>query len=255
MDTTAGNTEDEPLALRSDGRDSTILVVDDETSIRRIIDLELSAQGFRVQTANGGEEALRILERQRPDLVILDLLMPGVDGWQVLSVLDDRKVPVIILTAKDNEADRIRGLDMGADDYITKPFSPEELSARVRAVLRRLGRKTIEGNVVRSGDIEIDLDRRLVKKAGRQVSLSRTEWRLLQHLAEYAGKVIPSGEILSRVWGGEYVNDVHYLRLWVSRLRHKLEDNPGQPKVVVTRPGVGYQLNLRPEALEEKRAG
>src|ERR1044071_3671408 len=171
--------------------DHLILAVDDEAGILRLIKLELSSQGFRVIVAGGGEEALRMAEQQRPDIVILDIVMPEMSGLEVMRRLRERtSVPVILLTAKDHDEDKVRGLELGADDYLVKPFNPEELSARVRAVLRRGFRPSAGAeSVVKVGSVEIDLARRLVKRDGDVVSLTRTEWMLLQHLAANAGKV------------------------------------------------------------------
>jgi two-component system, OmpR family, KDP operon response regulator KdpE len=222
-----------------------ILAVDDEPGVLRLIRLELSSQGLRVVTASDGEEALRIAEQQRPDIVILDIMMPNISGLEVMRRLRERSsVPVILLTAKDHDQDKVRGLDMGADDYLVKPFNPEELSARVRAVLRR-GIRVGDGeeNVVTVGDVEIDLTRRLVKKSGEIVSLTRTEWMLLQQLASNAGKVMLNTELLSKVWGPEYRDDLQYLRVWVSRLRGKLESDPSKPTIIKTLQGIGYLLD------------
>ena len=154
-------------------------------------------------------------------------------------------VPVILLTAKDHDEDKVRGLELGADDYLVKPFNPEELSARVRAVLRRGFRPSAGADqVVRVANIEIDLGSRLVKKDGVVVSLTRTEWMLLQHLAANAGKVMLNTELLSKVWGPEYRDDLQYLRVWVSRLRRKLEEEPSQPKLIKTFQGIGYMFDL-----------
>jgi two-component system KDP operon response regulator KdpE len=222
-----------------------ILAVDDEAGILRLIKLELSSQGFRVVVANDGEEALRLAEQQRPDIVVLDIVMPDMSGLEVMRRLRERtSVPVILLTAKDHDEDKVRGLEMGADDYLVKPFNPEELSARVRAVLRRGFRPTTgTENIVQVGNIEIDLNRRLVKKEGDVVSLTRTEWMLLQHLAANAGKVMLNTELLSKVWGPEYRDDLQYLRVWVSRLRSKLEPDPGNPTIIKTLQGIGYLLD------------
>jgi two-component system KDP operon response regulator KdpE len=222
-----------------------ILAVDDEAGILRLIKLELSSQGFRVVVANDGEEALRLAEQQRPDIVVLDIVMPDMSGLEVMRRLRERtSVPVILLTAKDHDEDKVRGLEMGADDYLVKPFNPEELSARVRAVLRRGFRPTTgTENIVQVGNIEIDLNRRLVKKEGEVVSLTRTEWMLLQHLAANAGKVMLNTELLSKVWGPEYRDDLQYLRVWVSRLRSKLEPDPGNPTIIKTLQGIGYLLD------------
>jgi two-component system KDP operon response regulator KdpE len=196
-----------------------------------------------VITASNGEEALRIAEEQRPDVVLLDILMPEITGLEVMRRLRERSnIPVILVTAKDKDADKVRGLELGADDYVVKPFSPEELGARVRAVLRRgLGQDA--ERVVRVGDIEIDLTRRLVKRSGELVPVTRTEWLLLQHLAANSGKVILNAELLSKVWGPEYRDDLQYLRVWVSRLRHKLEPEPGNPQIIKTLQGIGYMFD------------
>jgi two-component system KDP operon response regulator KdpE len=222
-----------------------ILAVDDEAGILRLIRLELTSQGFRVIIANDGEEALRLAEQQRPDIVVLDIVMPDMSGLEVMRRLRERmSVPVILLTAKDHDEDKVRGLELGADDYLVKPFNPEELSARVRAVLRRGFRPTSgTDQVVRVANIEIDLGSRLVKKEGVVVSLTRTEWMLLQHLAANAGKVMLNTELLSKVWGPEYRDDLQYLRVWVSRLRSKLEPDPANPTIIKTLQGIGYLLD------------
>jgi two-component system KDP operon response regulator KdpE len=221
-----------------------VLAVDDEAGILRLIKLELSTQGFRVVTAENGEEALRMSEEHRPDIVLLDIVMPDMTGLEVMRKLRERSnIPVILLTAKGSDADKVRGLEMGADDYLAKPFSPEELSARVRAVLRRaIGSSGLE-HVVRAGEIEVDLNRRLVKRNGDLVTLTRTEWMLLQHLAANAGKIMLNAELLSKVWGPEYRDDLQYLRVWVSRLRRKLETDPSSPKLIKTFQGIGYMFD------------
>ena len=227
-----------------------ILAVDDEVGILRLIKLELSSQGFRVVVAEDGAEALRIAEQQRPDIVVLDIIMPQMSGLEVMRRLRERSsTPVILLTAKDHDEDKVRGLELGADDYLAKPFNPEELSARVRAVLRRGYRPPAGGeSVVRAGNVEIDLERRLVKKDGDLIALTRTEWMLLQHLAANAGKVMPNTELLSKVWGPEYRDDLQYLRVWDSRLRSKLETDPSSPAIIKTLQGIGYLLNAQEDA-------
>jgi two-component system KDP operon response regulator KdpE len=224
-----------------------VLAVDDEAGILRLVKLELSQQGFRVVTAGDGEEALRIAEEQRPDIVLLDIVMPEMTGLEVMRKLREQSnAPIILVTAKDTDSDKVRGLEMGADDYIVKPFSPDELGARIRAVLRRsIGAGNSE-RLVRAGEVEIDLDRRLVTRNGDPISLTRTEWLLLQHLAANAGKVMMNAELLSKVWGPEYRDDVQYLRVWVSRLRHKLEPEPADPTIIKTRQGIGYLLDGEP---------
>ena len=223
-----------------------LLAVDDEAGILRLIKLELTAQGFRVMTASNGEEALRIVEERRPDCVLLDVVMPEITGLEVMRRIRERSnTPIILVTAKDKDADKVRGLELGADDYIVKPFSLDELGARIRAVLRRTTGQDTE-RIVRAANVEIDLTRRLVKRDGQLVSVTRTEWLLLQHLAANAGKVILNAELLSKVWGPEYRDDLQYLRVWVSRLRHKLEPEPGNPVIIKTLQGIGYMFDAEP---------
>jgi two-component system, OmpR family, KDP operon response regulator KdpE len=233
-----------------------VLAVDDEAGILRLVKLELSQQGFRVVTAGSGEEALRVAEEQRPDIVLLDIVMPEMTGLEVMRKLREQSnAPVILVTAKDTDSDKVRGLELGADDYIVKPFSPDELGARIRAVLRRSLGAGSTGRLVRAGDVEIDLDRRLVTRNGDPISLTRTEWLLLQHLAANAGKVMMNAELLSKVWGPEYRDDVQYLRVWVSRLRHKLEPEPADPTIIRTRQGIGYLLDGEATAAAANTAG
>lgn len=219
-----------------------VMSVDDEGGILRLIDAELSSQGFRVITATNGEEALKIAEEQRPDIAVLDIMMPGISGLEVMRKLRERgSMPIILVSAKNTNMDKVRGLELGADDYISKPFDPEELSARIRAVLRRASTDHPKaGSVVRSGKVEVDLERRLVKKSGELVKLTRTEWMLLQHLAANAGKVMVNNQLLSKVWGPEYREEFQYLRVWVFRLRNKLEDDPANPVIIKTLTGIGY---------------
>ena len=223
-----------------------VLAVDDEAAILRLIKLELIGQGFRVMTAESGDEALRLVAERRPDIALLDIVMPRMSGLELMRHLREQsQIPVILLTAKGSEADRVRGLELGADDYVAKPFSPEELAARVRAVLRRAPQQAGLEHIVRAGDIEVDLSRRLVKRRGDLVLLTRTEWMLLQHLATNAGKILLTAELLARVWGPEYRDDLQYLRVWVSRLRRKLEDDPSSPRLIRTFPGIGYMFDLQ----------
>jgi two-component system KDP operon response regulator KdpE len=221
-----------------------VLVADDEPRITKLVALTLHDEGFRVVTANSGEEALRKAEEVRPDIVLLDIVMPDLDGIEVMRQLREwRPVPVILLTAKGSTADKAKGLDLGADDYVAKPFHPDELAARVRAVLRRAAGLPGAG-VVRLGDIEIDLERRLVTRNGELISLSRTEWLLLQHLAANAGRVVLHTELLTKVWGPEYRDDLQYLRVWISRVRRKLGAAPGEPGPITTFQGIGYVLDI-----------
>jgi two-component system KDP operon response regulator KdpE len=229
-----------------------VLVADDEPRITKLVAVTLTDEGFRVITAGGGEEALRKAEEMRPDLVLLDIVMPDLDGIEVMRQLREyRPVPVILLTAKGATADKAKGLDLGADDYIAKPFHPDELAARVRAVLRRSSGASPGSGVLAFDDIEIDLERRMVTRNGELVQLSRTEWLLLQHLAANAGKVVLHTELLTKVWGPEYRDDLQYLRVWVSRVRRKLGAEPGEPGRIKTFQGIGYLLDVEPPAPPE----
>jgi two-component system KDP operon response regulator KdpE len=220
-----------------------VLVVDDEPGILRLIDLVLSNNGFRVIVAENGVEALHLAEQRRPDMVLLDIKMPEMNGMEVMRRIRERiSTPGILLTGQTQDESKVLGLESGADDYIVKPFNPNELSARVRAVLRRAHHLPGDGGRLRTDGIEIDLDSRLVRKDGEVVTLTRTEWRLLQELATNAGRVMLNEEILSRVWGSDYRDDLQYLRVWISRLRSKLEKVPSEPKIIATFPGIGYML-------------
>jgi DNA-binding response OmpR family regulator len=226
-------------------KNCSVLVVDDEPKILRFVRAELETAGFCVSTAADGPSALDLLSKEGADLVVMDVIMPGMDGFEVLKrIRTVSSVPVILLTARGSDADKVRGLDLGADDYLTKPFSPDELSARVRAVLRRTssGGGDGSGGPFSVGELTVDFDRRKVVVRGQEVSMSRTEWQLLQQLALNAGKVMLHEELLVRTWGPEYRDDVEYLRVWVSRLRRKIEDDPARPNYLKTVPGVGYCL-------------
>jgi DNA-binding response OmpR family regulator len=222
-----------------------VLVADDEPRITKLVSIALSEEGLRVVTAQNGTEAVRKAEEYRPDIVLLDIVMPDLDGIEVMRLLrEQRPVPVILLTAKGSTADKAMGLDLGADDYIAKPFHPDELAARVRAVLRRSSGAGPGGGIVKFDDVEIDLERRMVTRGGELVQLSRTEWLLLQHLAANADKVVLHTELLTKVWGPEYRDDLQYLRVWVSRVRRKLGAKPGEPGRIRTFQGIGYLLDV-----------
>lgn len=222
-----------------------VLVADDEPRITKLVSIALSEEGFRVVTASGGADAIAKAEEMRPDIVLLDLVMPDLDGIEVMRELRERRpVPVILLTARGSTADRAKGLDLGADDYVAKPFHPDELAARVRAVLRRSTGAVPGGGIVRFDETEIDLERRMVTRGGALVELSRTEWLLLSHLAANAGKVVLHSELLTKVWGPEYRDDLQYLRVWVSRVRRKLGARPGEPGRIRTFQGIGYLLDI-----------
>jgi two-component system, OmpR family, KDP operon response regulator KdpE len=227
------------------GSQALVLVIDDEPRITKLVSIALSEEGFRVVTAATGEEALVRAEEVRPDIVLLDIMLPDLDGIEVMRRLRERRpVPVILLTAKGSTADKAKGLDLGADDYIAKPFHPDELVARVRAVIRRSSGMQPGAGVIRFDDVEIDLERRMVTRGGELVQLSRTEWLLLQHLAVKAGKVVLHAELLTMVWGPEYRDDLQYLRVWISRVRRKLGAKPGEPGRIRTFQGIGYLLDI-----------
>ena len=228
-------------------RKHMILVVDDEPSIVRLARAKLQADGYAVITAARGAQAIKLLDDERPDLVLLDLMMPEMDGFETLRRMRTvSSIPVIMLTARGSDADKLRGFESGVDDYITKPFNPDELSARVNAVLRRtVGANPVPAQtLLRYPNVTIDLDRRIVTVSGEEVRLSRTEWELLAQLAANVGKVMLHGELLSRIWGPEFRDEVHYLRTWISRIRAKLEpENELDAKPLIqTFPGIGYRL-------------
>ena len=223
-----------------------ILVVDDDPLMVRLLRTNLDKAGYRVLTASEGEEALEVVASALPDLVILDVMLPKVDGYEVCRrIREFSLVPVVLLTAKGEPVDKLRGFDMGADDYLTKPFSPPELLARVRAVLRRTQQGAPSGapSMVQCGDLTIDLLRRRVLVSEEPVKLTKTEFDLLQQLAVHRGKVLSHTELLTKVWGAEYRDDRDYLFAYIHHLRRKLEPNPEQPVYIRSKPGFGYVLD------------
>lgn len=226
-------------------RDRKILVVDDEERMVRFIRLNLEYDGFKVIDAFNGTQAINKVRSSMPDMVLLDVMMPDVDGFEVLRIIRETStVPVIMLTAKGEEDDRVRGLELGADDYITKPFSPRELVSRVRAVLRRTEAITSASHGIIEVDerLRMDFDRREIWVDGKQVKLRPTEYRLLYHLVQNAGWVVTHDQLLAKVWGYEYRDEPHYVRLYINYLRKKLEDDPANPKYILTERGVGYRF-------------
>lgn len=222
-----------------------ILVVDDEPSIQNFIKRNLELRAFKVSTAANGLEALAMFEQITFALVILDIMMPRMDGLEVCRRIRQRStVPIIILTALGEEADKITALDQGADDYLTKPFGVGELLARVKAVLRRhhWTDQPVSTGTQRFGDLEIDFEQRRVWRDGTQVKLSPTEFELLQELALHPGKVFTHEALLKRVWGTEYRSESEYLRVYIGRLRRKLENDPSRPVHLLTEPGIGYYI-------------
>jgi len=218
-----------------------ILVVDDEAPIRRALRSALTGHGYDVEVAEGGGVALDAIATWAPDAVVLDLMMPGVDGFEVVRQTRTwSQVPIVVLSARGEERSKVDALDLGADDYLTKPFGIEELLARLRAVLRRTGGPQVQQLTV--GDITIDIARHVVTKGSAEVHLTPTEYDLLRVLAANAGKVLTHRQLLERVWGGYAAENSQQLRVYVNYLRRKLEDDPSRPRWLVTEPGVGYRL-------------
>ncbi|MCQ4087654.1 response regulator [Saccharibacillus sp. JS10] len=220
-----------------------ILIVDDEPQIRKLLKVTLAAHGYVVQEADTGEEGIRQASIFHPDLIVLDLGLPDLTGMEVLMRIRDWSgIPVLVLTAKDREADKITALDAGADDYITKPFGMGELVARIRVALRHSAKSTDEP-IIRSGSLTIDLAQRIVELNEERIKLTPTEYDLLKALAAHAGKVVTQRQLLQQVWGNQHdEGDSHYLRIYIGHLRKKLEEDPSQPRFIITEPGVGYRF-------------
>jgi len=228
-----------------DFKDRRILVVEDEERMVRFIRLNLEYDGFQVSEALKGMEAINKIRNVMPDLILLDVMLPDINGFEVLSMIREiSNVPVIMLTAKGEEDDRVRGLEMGADDYITKPFSPRELVSRVKAVLRRTETATgaTHGLIEVDNRLKLDFDRREVWVDGELVNLRPTEYRLLYHLVKNAGWVVTHDQLLTKVWGYEYRDEPHYVRLYINYLRKKIEEDPANPRYILTERGVGYRF-------------
>ena len=223
----------------------TILVVDDETRMVRFVKMNLDLEGYLTLEANNGLQALEKVRDHNPDLVLLDVEMPGMDGFETLKrIRETSDAAVIMLTVRSDEDDRIKGLDLGADDYVTKPFSPRELSSRIRAVLRRIEPASRPDKQLLKIDdrLQIDLQRRDVIVEGERLSLRPTEYRLLYHLVQNAGWVVPHETLLTKVWGHEYINDNHLLRLYITYLRKKIEVDAADPRYIFTERGLGYRF-------------
>ena len=221
-----------------------ILIVDDEVPIRRYLRVALGAQGYTVLEAAGGEEALNAVAAGRPDLIILDLGLPDIDGVEVARRLREwSQTPIIILSVRESEKDKIAALDAGADDYLVKPFGTGELMARIRVVMRHQAHGAGEP-ILQAGTLRMDLPRRVVTVADREITLTPTEYDLLRHLMQNAGRVITHRHLLRLVWGTAYEDEMHLLRVNISNLRHKLEPDSSRPVFIHTEPGVGYRLIL-----------
>ena len=231
--------------LDTTSRKYRVLVVDDERRMVGFIRLNLEQDGFEVIEAYNGTEALERLRDSLPDLILLDVMMPDIDGFEVLRTIREvSQVPIIMLTAKGEEDDKVKGLELGADDYVTKPFSPRELVSRVKAVLRRGStfEEDEEGAIEIDDRLKIDFGRREVWVEDELVKLRPTEYRLLYHLVQNAGWVLTHDQILTKVWGYEYRDEPHYVRLYINYLRKKIEEDPSDPQYILTERGVGYRF-------------
>ena len=227
----------------SRGGGARILIVEDDPAVRRIVSRNLALHGFRTEGVGTGEEALRVDPSFHSDLVLLDLGLPDMSGMEVLTCLRERtSTPVIVLSVRETEADKVQALERGADDYLTKPFGVDELLARVRVALRHAARSTTTDAVFRSGSLTIDRERRRVEVGGAEVHLTPTEYALLTALAAQPGSVLTERALLQRVWGPEYGSESHYVHVYMGRLRKKLEADPDGPRHIQTEPGVGYRL-------------
>jgi two-component system, OmpR family, KDP operon response regulator KdpE len=221
-----------------------ILVVDDEPAIRRTVRTNLTGHGYAVREAETGGEALQKHAAERPDLILLDLGLPDMDGLDVIrEIRAQAPTPIIILSVRDAEREKVSALDLGADDYLTKPFGADELLARIRVALRHaVGPTDVGSTVLQTGDLAVDLDRRIVTVGGKDIHLTPTEYELLRILMTHPNRVITDQMLLRQVWGPSYGSEAHYLHVYVARLRKKLEADPQQPRYIKTEPGVGYRL-------------
>src|SRR5438552_1694317 len=232
-------------------RKASILAVDDDLRLLRLVRVNLERAGFAVNTASNGAAALEQMDAEPPDAVVLDITMPGIDGFALThQIREISNLPIIMLTAMSEQSQKVHGLEIGADDYLTKPFDPDELVARIRALLRRTQSTgpLEERNLIEAGALKIDFTRRKVERDGEQIKLTPTEYKLLQALAQQAGKVIPHTDLLSRVWGPEYKNDTDYLWVYIRYLRQKLERDPSNPQYIISVPGFGYRFEVPGES-------
>ncbi len=224
---------------------TSILLVDDDPQLIRLVRANLESVGYRVLIAMEAHSALELVNMKMPEMIILDIMLPGIDGYDLCQrIREFSTIPIIMLTAKVEDTDKVRGLKLGADDYLTKPFSVQELMARIEAVLRRAGspEETRVPNTFTGGGISVDFVQRRVMVRGREVALTLTEYKLLSQLVSNAGRVMLHGELLTRVWGAEYQDELEYLRAYIRHLRQKIEEMPHQPRHIVSKPGIGYMF-------------
>ena len=223
--------------------ENTILIIDDDQTLLELLGEHFKSSGWNAFTANTGVIGLDMVLQNKPDLVILDVMMPGMDGWQVCQKLrESSSVPIIMLTAKDQEVDKLRGFRLGVDDYVTKPFSFAELAARAGAVLSRVKRESPISKEISSGSLSVDIDQRRVSKGEMVIDLTPTEFRLLEILVRHMGRTVPSEQLLHEIWGTEYAGEPEHVKHYVWTLRKKLEDDPGNPKHILTERGFGYRF-------------
>lgn len=222
-----------------------ILIIDDEIQIRRLLQITLEANGYKVYSATSGEEGLQQVAMVRPDMLILDLGLPDIDGIEVLKKLREwSSIPVIILSVRSDESDIVAALDVGADDYLNKPFRTGELLARIRTALRHVTSPSSENNIFKGGPLWVDLNARIVKLKNEMIKLTPTEFRLLSLFIRHAGKVLTHQFILNEIWGPSFAEETQYSRVYVGQLRKKIEENPNSPKLLVTESGIGYRLEV-----------
>jgi two-component system KDP operon response regulator KdpE len=221
-----------------------ILIIEDDAQIRRFLRAALDAEGYRLQESITAEDGLAQAAARQPDLILLDLGLPDRDGLEVIQKIREwGKIPILVLSARGQEKDKIAALDLGADDYVAKPFAVGELLARIRAALRRsTARVDGAGSLVHFGPVEVDLEKRLVRVDAKEVHLTPNEYKLLQVLIQHSGKVLTQRQLLNEVWGPQHTEQAQYLRVYIAQLRRKLERNPARPKYLQTEPGVGYRL-------------
>ena len=235
---------------------SRVLVVDDEPQIRRTLAINLRARGYQVDLAATGEEALKAAAAQPPDVVVLDLSLPGIDGLQVIQGLRGwTRTPIIVLSVREREADKVAALDAGADDYVTKPFGINELQARLRAAVRRATPIDEGAPVVQTQDFRVDLAAKQVTRDGREVRLTPTEWQLVEQLVRNPGRLVSQRQLLQEVWGPKYQEETNYLRLFIAQIRRKLEPDPAHPRYFLTEPGMGYRFQPKDQPRAPDQSG